>query len=63
MTDLFANLAPPRAFKVGQANGEFLASLAAMDPAQRAHVTPDQFPDACPALVAANVKFGGCRAA
>lgn len=57
MTDLFPNHPTPRRLKVGQGNGEFLAALATMTPAQRAKVTPADFPDATPAIVRAEVLF------
>ena len=59
MTDLFSNQPPPRPTRIGQANGEFLAHLAAMEPHQRAQVMPEQFPYACPTLVQTNAVFHG----
>lgn len=56
MTDLFST---PRRLKVGQANGEFLAHLASMTPAQRQKITPKDFPEACPKTVRRNVAFHG----
>lgn len=55
--DLFSPLERPAPSKTGQANGEFLAHLAMLDPAKRRHVTPADFPHANPALVKANVTF------
>jgi hypothetical protein len=54
VTDLFS---PPAPTRVGQANGEFLAHLAMMAPAERAKITPSTFPHASPACVMANVRF------
>jgi len=59
MTDLFQNQPVQRRLKVGQANGEFLVHLAAMEPHKRAQVTPEQFPDANPTLVQTNAVFHG----
>lgn len=56
MPDLFADL-PAKPLKVGQANGEFLARLAMMHPAERGTVKPADFPQATPRLVRANVAF------
>ena len=63
MTDLFSQEMTPRRLKVGQANGEFLARLAAMSPHDRAKVTPQDFPDACPRTVRRNVQFHGGKSA
>lgn len=55
MSDLFTSTPAPT--RIGQANGEFLAHLAAMPATKRRAVTPGQFPHASAALVESNAAF------
>lgn len=61
--DLFQPQGTPAPTRIGQANGEFLAHLALMEPARRRHITVADFPHATPSLIRANVAFhaGGAR--
>jgi len=59
MTDLFSAIDRPKPTKVGQANGEFLARVAAMSPEQRKMMTAQDHPFANPEFVEANRAFHG----
>lgn len=57
--DLFGAIERPKPTKVGQANGEFLAAIAAMPAHQRKSVRASDFPYADARFVAANARFHG----